>query len=332
MDQSDRRYFRQQLPALQFETPFQLDACAPELQELFRLYGYDQIVRHTQCTHYAGQVRLGGFKCVAHCWLPKNHETNAQRQTVVVSHGLFDHSGLYLKLVESLLRANICVFMPDFPGHGISAGEPAAINDFSEYASVISDSVLMLNQQKDVFGPVSLVGQSTGAAAILRYLLDQVYDSGIRKVVLLAPLIKPKSFWFIRLAFPFVRYLGIPIKRRFNNNSHDKEFCQFLAQDDALQPQSIPHTWLQALCDWVEWYEAKWERIASGSERKLQIPTLIVQGLADNTVDWRNNLPKIVSILENPKEEHIPGARHHLVNEAGSYRPKILTAILKFLA
>ncbi|WP_045855930.1 alpha/beta fold hydrolase [Teredinibacter purpureus] len=331
MDESERRLLRQQLKPLQFVAPFSLEACSAELHNFFCLYGFDSLSKKKGCEHFAGTVRLGGFECVVHCWQQKNSLAPLPQRTVILSHGLFDHSGLYLQLVSRLLESNFTVLMADLPGHGLSEGEPAAINSFVEYANVVSDCVVLVQQHKKRFGCISLIGQSTGAAAILRYLLDQAYACPIEKVVLLAPLIKPRRFGFIKLSFPLVQLLRVPIKRHFSMNSNDEAFCRFLAQKDRLQTRIIRHSWLRAMLEWVEWFGVKRRNILADIDRPLTVPTLIIQGEEDETVDWRFNVPVIQSVFANCKVTSIAGARHHLVNESDVLRTCIYSALLAFL-
>ncbi len=329
MDQSDRLYLRQQFPLLDFDKPFVIGGCKPELQEFLQQYGYVQLLECTPCEYYAGQAKLGGFRCVAHCWEPPREEGVASK-TAIIAHGLFDHTGLYLKLVRALLNAGITVFAIDLPGHGISEGEPASIECFDEYANVIADSVLLLGQWPSRFGTISLIGQSTGAAVVLWYLLDQVYQSNIHRVVLLAPLMRPVRYHLIQWLFPLAKLMGVTPKRRFTQNSSDLDFCRFLENDDELQAHHIPRRWISAMLDWVVWFERRCQNCDDKSN-KLEVPLLVVQGDLDQVVDWRYNLPCITRIFKQFDTVTVTGARHHLVNESKALRQKIFSPIVKFL-
>lgn len=331
MDESDRRYLHQLLPALNLDSPFDLSSCDAELQELYRLYGFDTLQAEISCVHYAGRTRLGGFKCVANCWEPEANHAGVSPRTVIIAHGLFDHTGLYLKLVAALLKAGYTVFMPDLPGHGLSDGQSASINDFDQYANVIADSVLCLKSDPERFGELTLLGQSTGAAAVLRFLLDQVYDCGIQQVVLCAPLLKPRASPSIRLLFPVLRSLGIPIHRRFTANSGDTAFCAFIEKQDQLQARMIPLEWIQAMLNWIDWFEQKRIDICAGRVKKLTQSVVILQGERDDTVDWRYNLPRIAAVFDDATICRFADARHHLVNEAAPIREEIFAAVIRFM-
>lgn len=330
MDQSDRRYLRQQLPPFQLEKPYSFSDDADELREYFTLYGFDQLVEETGARYFVGQIKLGGFRCVGHYWQTRVISDQRAQHTVIVCHGLFDHTGLYLKLIKSLIKAGFSVFMADFPGHGLSEGAPASIDDFSEYAAVVADTSLYLHQQAAP-AALSLVGQSTGAAAIMRYLLDQAYGHQIYRIVLLAPLIRPKGWWYIRTAFPLVNSFTDRIRRKFIKNSNDPSFCAFLENSDELQPKYIPLQWLKALFGWVEWVNYRLESLPNSRSLPTETPALLIQGRKDDTVDGRYNIPVVKKLFANTEEIWLADGCHHLVNEAEKIRAPMFAAITRFL-
>lgn len=328
MSSFDRETIYQHLPPLDLERCFEPEKSVTELQALYRLYGFDKLQPALNCQHYFGRTRLGDFSCAVNCWVPEGQGMNGGR-AVIIAHGLFDHGGLYLKLVAELLKSGFIVFLPDLPGHGLSEGELAAISGFYQYGSVISDSVLTLRQQGVV--DISLIGQSTGASAILHYLLDVVGDSGVQRVVLLAPLVRPVASRLIKLFFPLLNLLHIPMKRYFTANSGDAAFCQFLEQQDPLQARKLPRCWVFAMLNWMRWFEKRVTLIGNGKEKYLAQPALIIQGLKDRTVDWRYNLPKIAAVFETHRQLEIADACHQLVNESDKIREQVFAEVLSFL-
>jgi alpha-beta hydrolase superfamily lysophospholipase len=59
---------------------------------------------------------------------------------------------------------------------------------------------------------------------------------------------------------------------------------------------------------------------------------LVVQGDADDTVDWRFNLPVIREHFPNAVFCHLNSARHHLVNESEAIRARIWSQVDGYLA
>lgn len=331
MEHSDRLYLREQLAPLSFTSPHSFSSDKPELAEYFRTYGFNTLAQRLDCRYFVGKLKLGRYQCIGHCWLHGRTEQAEVRPTVLLAHGLFDHAGLFLKLVEVLLKNKFSVFIADFPGHGLSEGEPADIEDFQDYSTVVSTSLLMLNQSS-LFGPVSLVGQSTGAAAILRFILDEAHPVNVARVVLLAPLVRPVKWRLIRVALSVFSPILRKVPRHFNDaTSHDKQFCAFLENGDTLQARHIPVQWVRAMANWVDWFEAQATRIALNKTRKQRGPLLLIQGTHDTTVDWRYNLPKIQACFEESSVTRVIDARHHLVNEDKLWQEQIFTAVVNFL-
>jgi len=254
---------------------------------------------------------------VGHWWRVEH-----PRATVIIAHGLFDHVGIYLKLVNFLLREGFDVFAVDFPGHGVSDGPSAEIDDFQGYADVIDlcvERVLDSDKTRKIY----LIGQSTGGAAVAHYLLTGRFKSVIEKSILMAPLFRPKSWWSVNLSWLLLHRFISHFPRRFAVNSSDKVFLNFLANKDPLQPRRISMRWLAAMRRWVKTLPA----LPSG-----ECSVLIIQGDDDGTVDWKKNIPVFQSRFPRCELVMLEGAKHHLVNESPLYREKIQSAIRTFLS
>ncbi len=70
------------------------------------------------------------------CWLPET-ETRA---VLIVVHGVAEHSGRYMNLVNSLVPQGFAVYGLDHYGHGRSEGKRVFVPDFS----VFTDGLDML--------------------------------------------------------------------------------------------------------------------------------------------------------------------------------------------
>ena len=56
-------------------------------------------------------------------------------------------------------------------------------------------------------------------------------------------------------------------------------------------------------------------------------PINVIQGNNDGTLDWKHNMKLLQSKFPNMQLHIIPGAGHHMVNEAPALREKIFSAI-----
>ncbi|ARU86757.1 alpha/beta hydrolase [Pseudomonas sp. M30-35] len=274
----------------------------PQEQAYRSFYGLDKLA--------AQQVRLGffdaaGYRIAVQAWWPQ-----APKATLVLLHGYYDHTALYCHVIEWALSEGFAVLAFDLPGHGLSSGARASIGAFAEY-QVVLKAALTQAAQLDLPQPWHLFGQSTGGAIVIDYLLTGNPGAEIGQAILFSPLVRPRAWGWSKLSYralkPFVR----KISRRFTENSHDADFIDFLHHRDPLQPQCLPTAWVGALIRWVPDIEA--------TVRSPRSP-LIVQGEGDMTVDWQHNLAMLDAKFSAPKVLLLPEARHHMANEAQSYR------------
>ena len=265
-----------------------------------------------QVAYQAGQLRSGEFTLAVHQWRQPDARAN-----LLLVHGYFDHSGLFNKLIAWALahRCNVLIF--DLPGHGLSSGEPAVINDFGDYSRAI-DTVLRATSLPAL--PWWVMAQSTGGAALIDYA--RKYAWPFAATVLLAPLVRPARWASVsaahRLLAPFVP----SVERKFAANSSDREFLDFLKRDP-LQSRRTSLRWVGALRRWLR--ELPRRDLGVGA-------VLVIQGDADATVDWRYNVGFVSALFPGSRVEYLHGAGHQLANEAESYRRTYLASVVAWLA
>jgi lysophospholipase len=285
-----------------------------------RHYGLAHLQAPWPLTHFFGSFTSGPFRLAGQFFAvpPENC-----RGTVVIVHGYYDHTGLFCHPIELCLSLGFSVLSFDLPGHGLSSGDPASISSFDYYSQALVDC-LRLAGQAGAAGPWSILGQSTGAAAIINCLLDpQRYPlPAFHKILLLAPLLQPVDWASGLVKYRFMRWFVKRVKRDFARNSHDDEFLHFIAGEDPLQARYL-------MVDWVRSLKAYLDKFAAAP--RSQQPLHIIQGTEDTTVDWRYNLPKLVDKFPAARTYLIEGARHHLVNESDQYRQQVFKRIAMIL-
>jgi alpha-beta hydrolase superfamily lysophospholipase len=271
-----------------------------QAQAYQRFYGLDLPVKRG-----LGRFAVGGFEVVGQVWWPEQPVA-----TLFLLHGFYDHMGLYRHVIEWALQRQWAVIACDLPGHGLSSGERASIDDFAVYQAVLQ-GLFDEARSLDLPQPWHLCGQSTGGAIVIDHLLNQGAQSPAQgQVILLSPLVRPRAWGWSKLSYYMLRPFVKGIARRFSENSTDPDFLPFL-QRDPLQPLRLPTAWVGALAQWIKRIE-----LAPRSSRQ----PLIVQGQADMTVDWQHNLQVIRQKFQQPQVLMLPEARHHLANEAAHIR------------
>lgn len=291
--------------------PFRQAAPLPaQLEDYLRFYRLD-FGGVAGLEHRIGTVSSGHFTLAVQRWLQPGASHN-----LLLVHGYFDHVGLFGKLVDYGLSRGCNVLAFDLPGHGLSSGVPAAIDDFAHYG----DSIAAVLAAAELPGlPSWVMAQSTGASALINFAGRHSWP--FSDAVLLAPLLRPVQWRQVRAAHLLLHPFLESVPRRFAVNSSDAQFLDFL-QRDPLQPRRIPVSWVGALRRWLA--ELALADLGVG-------PALIVQGNADGTVDWRYNLPQMGKLFPGCHIAMVPEAGHHLANESQALRQRYLGEVDRYV-
>ncbi len=298
-----------------------LQRCPPagELaQRYFDFYGID--FPALQSAHTLGVMEAGGHRIACHYY----HPQGTARGTVFVLHGFLDHVGLFGHMIRLALELGFAVFAFDWPGHGLSSGEPTAIDRFDRYRDVFSD-VLERARHDGLPGSWHVLAQSMGGAIAMDYTLHAASrpDAAERHVLparlfLLAPLVRPAGWHMVRLAYYLRRWFTRSIKRPVPDNSTVPAFLRFLHDQDPLQAWRIDVSWVHALMRWQRDFH---------DYPPCDVPVTVFQGDDDATVDWRYNLARVREKFPAAEVFMLPGARHHLANEDPELRAHLNAVI-----
>ncbi|WP_210398127.1 alpha/beta hydrolase [Motiliproteus sediminis] len=261
----------------------------------------------TGISQQLGYLTTHKDRIAVHRWTPPSPAA-----TLLIVHGYLDHHGLYGHLIRYGLERNLAVVCFDLPGHGLSSGPRAEIDSFRHYQQVLT----ALLTQLDHWGlpkPLHLLGQSTGAAILNHYLLKNDPDH-IGQIILLAPLVRAARWRIVDMTHRVLGRFTASVPRKFSDNSNDPDFVAFL-KADPLQAQIISARWIGALKQWIPKFLA-----LPPSERS----PLVIQGEADDTVDWAYNLGVLREKYPTMELLRIPEARHQLANESDTIRQHYL--------
>ena len=281
--------------------------------DYFAFYGIDFANRIAGVNHHFGLTEAAGFRIACHYYqLPK------ARGTCVLLHGYFDHAGLYGHLIEHCLNNGRNVLIWDLPGHGLSSGPQASIHSFEDYTDVLADMLEL--HGAELPRPLWAIGQSTGGAILMSWAFRKCRsptECPFERMMLLAPLVRPAKWRQVKLLHTLLRRVRNNLGRSFVRNSSDDEFLDFV-QVDPLQSRILSIRWVSAMRQWVGEFVG---HAATG------YAPLVVQGTADDTVDWRWNLPMIRQKFPRADIRMVDGAGHHLVNESRDLRAEVFAAL-----
>lgn len=125
-----------------------------------------------------------GIEIYYQCWLPEEEE----KAVLLVVHGLGEHCGRYMNLVNYFVPQGYAVYGFDHQGHGKSGGDRLMVKTFDDLTSALSIFHKMVTDwHRD--NPLFLLGHSMGGGIAAYYLLE--HQSAFKGVILSSPAFKP---------------------------------------------------------------------------------------------------------------------------------------------
>lgn len=199
------------------------------------------------------------------------------REWVIYGHGYLDHGITSVIMIRYFLSRGVGVVTFDLPGHGLSVGKRADIDDFSLYGDAWGR---VLRQTQELY-PRTAIGHSTGCAG----LLDYTQRDGVilpERIVLIAPLVR-NVFWELsRFAYGAFGWVTSQVPAIDAAASRDPTWVRRWREDPYTE-KTVPLNWFRSLQVWEE--RTKGWKVVDGSR------FFIMQGTADSVVDWRYNVP-----------------------------------------
>ncbi len=281
-----------------------------QLQKNYRhIYGLD--FQSMGVKHEMQSIEVNNYAiCLQSFLLPAENSLKGVKKVegnILLIHGYCDHAGILNHLIEDGLKANFNVFTIDLPGHGLSSGEPAGINDFCDYQPVLACAIETVENIYNA--PLHVIGHSTGASIIVSKVLLTKYDnSQIKSFVLLSPLVRTNNFILAKKIYERARKMGkknSPSVPQYD--CHNSQYIAF-AQMDSLQKKTVTASWFGSLINWLPTIE---------SATPAHCPNiLIVTGEKDKIVDNEYNLSLLSEKMRGATFKIIEGGGHHLPNES----------------
>jgi alpha-beta hydrolase superfamily lysophospholipase len=136
------------------------------------------------------------------------------RGTLVLTHGISEHSEAYAKTAEALVPMGWNLIAWDLRGHGRSEGKRGYVADFVDYSNDLATFLKTLKREGHLEMPFALVAHSMGGLVTLRHLINQAIkqDSSVpqpKAVALSSPLLG------VALKVPPIKDLAARVLNRF---------------------------------------------------------------------------------------------------------------------
>lgn len=134
--------------------------------------------------HQQGYIKTLGSANIFHqCWLPEE----PPKAILLVVHGLAEHSGRYMNLVNYFLPKGYAVYALDHLGHGKSDGQRVYVEKFQDYVATVKTFVNRVKEEQPDT-PLFMIGHSMGGLIAAAFLMD--YQRDLSGAVLSSPGIK----------------------------------------------------------------------------------------------------------------------------------------------
>jgi alpha-beta hydrolase superfamily lysophospholipase len=239
--------------------------------------------------------------------------------SLLLVHGLGEHSGRYEHVGEQLAAAGIDTHAFDLRGQGASGGRPGDVERWSQYHDDLAERLDTLRAAADG-RPLVLYGHSMGGLIVAGYLLSDRPRPDL--VVLTAPgLDSTLAAWKKALApllGRIVPTLSIPTGIEPSTLSRDRSVGERVVVDDLCVKVSTARFGAEAL--------AEQARVRMGA-RSIDVPTLVLHGRDDGLVP--PDASKVFEGVPGIERRTYPGLRHEVHNEPEG--PGIIDEVIAWL-
>lgn len=247
-----------------------------------------------------------GSRLFHQSWLPGG-DTKA---ALLVVHGLAEHSGRYLNVVNHFVPQGYAVYALDHFGHGKSDGTRVFVQSFDDYLDPLGMFLEMVKGWQSG-KPVFLVGHSLGG--LIAPLLVLKHDPDMPGMILSAPLAKipqhvsPLVIALSKILSSIVPKLGVE-DIDSGTISKDPEVVRAYDEDPLVYRGKTTARLAAELLQGMQ-------RIQSQAS-KITVPVLIMQGCEDRLVDPDDGQLLYDLVGSDDKTlKMYPGLHHEIFNE-----------------
>jgi alpha-beta hydrolase superfamily lysophospholipase len=209
------------------------------------------------------------------------------RALLAMVHGLGEHSGRYAALASDLVRTRFTCVALDLPGHGETSGPRGDIPSWPQLRDQIVPAMFtasrgLPDQPPEL--PTILFGHSMGGIIALDHALE--HPRRLSALVLSSPALRTTMPPWWKLALANVARVatpsaGFPNGLDIDGISRDPEVVRAYRGDPLVHDRISPRTYFA--------FNEAAQRCRRDI-RNLQVPTMMVQGMADRVVDPKGAL------------------------------------------
>jgi alpha-beta hydrolase superfamily lysophospholipase len=205
------------------------------------------------------------------------HPCEIPKSILLVAHGLAEHSGRYINLVNYFVPEGYTIYALDHQGHGKSEGLSGYVNSFSDYINDLKTFFDLIRKENET-AKVFLVGHSMGGLIAVKYTVEHQKD--LAGLILSSPTLKVGSSVssrdiiiarIVAKLFPKTGIAGLD----YSAISRDKRVIDSYIHDPLVYTGKIR---ARLACELIK---AMVHRLPSEMS-KIKLPVLIMQGSLDS--------------------------------------------------
>lgn len=239
-------------------------------------------------------------------WLPEGNP----KAVLIVVHGLAEHSGRYMNLVNRFVPQGYAVYGIDHIGHGKSDGTRVYVECFEEFTGTLKTYLNMIKKLQPE-KPIFLIGHSMGALISAVFLLD--HQDGLTGAVLSGISAKvpdniPQAVIIIgRIFSSLMPKFGLIALEKEAISRDPKVVKAYIADPLVCKEKTTARLAVELL--------RGMQRITAEAA-KITLPVLIVHGSADRLVNPEGAQMLYEKVRSTDKSIQIyPGLYHEVFNE-----------------
>jgi len=268
-------------------------------------------------------IGKGGVEIFFQSW-----SVNKPKALLFIAHGLGEHSGRYMNIIEKLRGTGYSIMSLDHRGFGRSGGKMGHVDSFSDYLYDLKYYMNLVKEEKPGV-PVILLGHSLGGVIACNYALN--YPADIDGLILSAPalvLAMKVPAWKIKAGLFFSKYLPtltMPNGLDPNLLSRDPEVVKAYIADPFVHDKVTARFY-------TEFVAAQEECLSRA--RELSMPLLVFHGDGDQTVSVEGSeivFDRAATDKMNKQIKIFKGLYHETMNEVLADRDKVLDLVKGWL-
>jgi len=208
-------------------------------------------------------------------WLPEGEP----KAILLVVHGLAEHSGRYMNVVNFLVPSGYAVYGIDHIGHGKSHGKRVYVKRFQDYTKPLKNYFDMIREWQPE-KPIFLIGHSMGGLISAAYLLE--HQDELSGAVLSGPGIKvpdniSQAIIFVGKMLSIITPKAGLIQMDAEGVSRDPAVVDAYVNDPLVYTGKITARLGAELLKAMQY--------VTDQAPKIRLPIMIVQGSDDKLVD-----------------------------------------------